>query len=154
MSDLALQQIGVGQFGILLNAAGDDLLSDEGLETAVLLSLFSDGRATSPSPDGSDDPRGWWGDLGDADGVQLGSLIWTLFREKVLPSTVALAIDYCRRALRWMIDDGIAAAINVTGERGGLYQVSLKIEIIKPSGDVLRYSYLWDGQLAKLQRAP
>lgn len=152
MTDIALLQLGVGQFGVSRTRDGSDLLAEDGLETAVILSLFSDARAASPSPDGSEDPRGWWGDIGDEDGVRLGSLIWTLFREKVLPATVSLAITYCRDALQWMIRDGIARAVNVTAERGGLYQISIGIEIIRPLGESIRYAYLWDGQLAKFQR--
>lgn len=153
MTDIALQQLGVGNFNVLLNAAGNDLLADDGLETAVIISLFSDLRLPNGQPlnDGTNDPRGWWGDMGDEDGVQLGSLLWLLWREKVLPATVARAIEYCRDALQWMIDDGIATTVNVVGERAGLYQISLGIEILRPTGETLRYAYLWDGQRAKFQ---
>lgn len=155
MTDIALQQIGVGNFNILLSEAGTDLREDDGLETAVIISLFTDRRlpAGQLPNDGTIDPRGWWGDLGDDDGVQIGSLLWLLWREKVLPSTVARAIEYAKGALQWMIDDGIASAVNVTGERAGLYQISLGIEIIKPTGEVLRYAYLWDGQTKRFQKA-
>jgi phage gp46-like protein len=156
MTDIALQQIGVGNFNLQLNAAGDDLLADDGLETSVIISLFSDKRlpdGQTPN-DGTNDPRGWWGDLGDADGQQIGSLLWLLWREKVLPATVERAVEYCKDALQWMINDGIASAVNVIGERGGLYQISLGIEILRPAGETLRYAYLWDGQQAKVQKTP
>lgn len=154
MTDIALQQYGAGQFSIALNSDGTDLLADDGLETAVIISLFTDRRLPDgPSPpDGTDDPRGWWGDIGDADGVQTGSLLWTLWREKVLPPTVSRAIEYCQQALQWMIDDSIASAVSVTGERAGLYQISLAVDIVKPDKKTLRYAYLWDGQLAKFKR--
>lgn len=153
MTDIALQQIGVGQFGVQLS--GNDLLADDGLETAVIISLFSDRRLPDGQQpnDGTDDPRGWWGDIGDADGVLLGSLMWLLWREKMLPETVARARDYCRQALQWMVDDGIARTVTVTAERAGVYQISVGIEIIRPKGDALRYAYLWDGQVAKFVRA-
>jgi phage gp46-like protein len=155
MTDIALEQIGVGNFNLRLNAAGNDLLSDEGLETAVILSLFTDRRlpdGRAPN-DGTNDPRGWWGDIGDDDGVQIGSHLWLLWREKVLPQTVANAITYCREALQWMIDDGIAVSVDVIGERAGLYQISIGIAILRPTGETLRYAYLWDGQLLKFQRS-
>lgn len=153
MTDISLQQVSVGNFNLLLNAAETDLLADEGLETCVIISLFSDKRLPNGQTpnDGTTDPRGWWGDIGDTDGVQIGSLLWLLWREKVLPSTVARAIEYAKDALQWMIDDGIARAVNVTGERAGLYQISLGIEIIRPTGETLRYAYLWDGQIRKIQ---
>lgn len=152
MTDIAVEQIGVGEFGLLLT--GNDLKEDAGLETAVILSLFSDKRLPDGQEpnDGTDDPRGWWGDIGDPDGVPLGSHLWLLWREKMLPATVSKAIDFARDALRWMIDDGIARAVNVVGERMGLYQISLGVEIIRPTGEVLRYAYLWDGERARFQR--
>lgn len=152
MTDIALKQLSVGTFNLAL--LGNDLEADDGMETAVILSLFSDARAPDGTvpPDGTGNPRGWWGDVGDPDGKELGSLLWLLWREKVLPPTVARARDYCRYALRWMIEDGIAAAVNVQAERGGMYQISVGIEIIKPTGQALRYAYLWDGQAAKVRR--
>lgn len=152
MTDIALQQIGVGVFGPVLD--GNDLLADEGLETAVILSLFTDRRLPDGAtpPDGTNDPRGWWGDIGDPDGVQIGSRLWLLWREKMLPKTVSDAVVYCKEALQWMITDGIARVVNVSAERAGLYQISIGIEIIKPAGDALRFAYLWDGQRAKFAR--
>lgn len=155
MTDIALDQLSVGEFGIRLNAAGGDLLADDGLETAVTLSLFTDRRLSDGKapPDGSTDPRGWWGDIGDDDGVQLGSHLWLLWREKITSKTIADAIAYCKTALQWMLDDGIARTVDVTAERNGLDRIYIGIAITKPSGDALRYSYLWDGQQQKLSRA-
>ena len=49
--------------GDLAIISGDVLLTD-GLETAVILSLFLDARARDddPLPDGGTDRRGWWDD--------------------------------------------------------------------------------------------
>lgn len=152
MTDIALSQLGVGEFGISLN--GNDLLADEGLETAATLSLLTDRRLQNGQtpPDGSDDPRGWWGDIGDSDGVQLGSHLWLLWREKITSQTIADAISYCKAALQWMIDDKLAKTVDVTAERNGLDRVYIGIDITKPSGEKLQYAYLWDGQKAKLLR--
>jgi len=149
MTDIALQQISPGVFGLALN--GNDLAADDGLETSVLISLFTDARATPEelAAIGHDDPRGWWGDIGDDDGVQMGSKLWLLWREVIVTETLSRAREYCRDALRWMIDDGIAKAVNVVTERGGLYQISIGIEIIRPDDTVVRYTYLWNGQGAK-----
>lgn len=51
-----------GRGNLALN--GSDLLTDNSIETAVIISLFTDRRA-QPSdliPDGSTDRRGWWAD--------------------------------------------------------------------------------------------
>lgn len=153
MTDIALHQVGVGTFDLQL-LDGVDLMSDEGLETAVILSLFTDKRLPmdQQSPDGTDDPRGWWGDIGDPDDVQLGSYLWLLWREKMVPATVSRAVGYTKDALKWMTDDGIARTVNATGERVGLDQCRVAGEIIRPTGEILRFAYLWDGEKAKFER--
>src|SRR5579875_2938906 len=60
-------------------ARGDDLI------TSVAISLFTDriANADDPIPDGSTDPRGWWGDLDET--YPIGSRLWLLDRSKATP---------------------------------------------------------------------
>jgi len=107
-----------GDFGFENN----DLVSDEGLETAVVISLFTDRKADEddilPDPDGS--KRGWWGDLGSGiENDQIGSKLWLLEREKTTEETLVRAKQYIFDALQWMIDDGITNKIEVDVERQG-----------------------------------
>ena len=94
-----------GLFDALLSGPLADLQGDDGLMTAVIISLFTDARAhdDDPLPDErvgvSSDRRGWWGDcLPDAQGEQtlesIGSRLWLLWREKDLDSVVARARQY------------------------------------------------------------
>jgi phage gp46-like protein len=95
-----------------------DLQMDAGLWTAVLISLFCD-RQADPSdiiPDGSTDPRGWWGDTPpagvDAAGIDLtGSKLWLLPKLQV-DNTLQQAEAYVTQALQWMIADGVATAVS------------------------------------------
>lgn len=92
------------------------LEEDDGLETAVILSLFTDRRAAEDDalPDGSDDRRGWWGDAyPDVDGDLIGSRLWLLFREKDMQSAVNRAREYTEEALEWLLEDGIARRVEV-----------------------------------------
>lgn len=152
MTDIAIFQTSPNA-GFDIGISGNDLQGDEGLQTAVVISLFTDARAdesVDQSTVGDDDPRGWWGDLGDPDGVNYGSLLWTLRREKITNRTLALAEEYCRDALQWMIDDEIAERIGIQVERAGIYQINIGIDIFKPGQrDPLRYNYLWDAQRVK-----
>lgn len=95
--------------------AGADLLGDAGLETAVLLSVFTDRRAdvTDVLPLGETDRRGWWADREDR---KLGSRLWLLDREKRTPATIARAQDYVSEALAWLVSDGVAKSVDVTVE--------------------------------------
>lgn len=93
-----------------------DLTSGNDVETAVLISLFTD-RQAQPSdivPDasiGNRDPRGWWAQ--DAK-YQIGSRLWLLDRAKGVSDTPIRAKDYCIEALQWMLDDGVVARFDIT----------------------------------------
>src|ERR1700753_4183597 len=84
--------------------ASDLFLDQGGLQSAVMLSLFTDRRApagfTPPvgSPPGL---RGWWGDT--YTGRQIGSWLWTLDRSiKNGDAALLLAVqDICTVALQW-----------------------------------------------------
>lgn len=146
MTDIALVWHEVGAD---IAMAGADLQADDGLRTAVIISLFTDRRAEPDDvlPDGSEDRRGWWADAyPDIEGDRIGSRLWLLHREKQLPSVLARAKEYAEEALRWLLDDGIASAVRVQAEtvRQGL--LGLRIEIERPSRAVVEYKFqsLWE----------
>lgn len=99
----------------LLSGAALDATRD--LETAVILSLFTDRRASDSDrlPGGGTDRRGWWGDAARAD-RPMGSRLWLLAREKTTPALRVRAEGYVREALDWMIEDGLADRIDVVSE--------------------------------------
>ncbi len=148
MTDIALKADAAGNiFDIDFGIYGFD--SDDGLQTSIIISLFTDRRLPVgvDHPEGLNDPRGYWGDVAEADGFQWGSLLWTLYRQVITNAVVTSCREFCEQALQWMIDDGIAESITVTSERAGTYQISISIEIVKKdTRETLRYSYLWDGQ--------
>lgn len=97
-----------------------DLAPDDTLETAIILSLFTDrrARADDPLPDGGDDRRGWWADAwpqapARAGQDLIGSRLWLLEREKDTREVVNRARDYAEEALQWLVEDGIAERIEV-----------------------------------------
>lgn len=119
-----------------------DLQLDAGLQTAVVVSLFCDARAddTDVLPDGQTDKRGFWGDL---PGARVGSKLWLLNREKMLPSVAERARKYAAEALQWMIDDGIALRVDVTAELSKPDRLFLGVSIYR--GVNRDYDYLWEG---------
>ena len=87
------------------------LAQDDGLSTAVMLSLFTDRRAGDDDvlPGGADDRRGVWMDnYAEVPGDLMGSRLWLLQRAKLLPETVIRVREYCDEALDWMVRDGVA----------------------------------------------
>lgn len=125
-----------------------DLEADNGLETAVAISLFTDKRVTEDElPDLETEKRGWWGDMfSEVDQDQIGSRIWTTSRSKVTQETLRRFEELCEEALEWMKEDGLADEIIVKSEYNEDKQMITTIEITRPNEDVARFSVLWDEQ--------
>lgn len=126
------------------------LAEDDGLETAVILSLFTDRRAEADDPlPAGDDRRGWWADAFPAvPGDLVGSRLWLLHREKQIPQTLTRARDYAEEALAWLVADGIAARVDVSAEVVRTGVLGLSVEIQRTAGPNARYRFesFWGAQ--------
>ena len=146
MSDL---RTAFADFGGDLALSGPQLEDDDGLDTAVVISLFTHRRARigDPLPEnvqlaGTPDRRGWWGDsFATIPGDQIGSRLWLLSREKQLTSVLARAKEYTQEALQWLVEDGIARAVNVTAEIVGNGALGLAIEVARSDKPVAQYRF-------------
>lgn len=106
-----------GALGMDLQLAQNDLLTDDSLLTAVIISLFTDRQAEPGDelPAGGSDRRGWWADATLPGGKdKIGSRLWLLKREKQLPSVLARIKEYAEEALAWLVTDGHVQAIRVS----------------------------------------
>lgn len=83
---------------------------------AVYVSVFSDRRALPDDKltDGTDDRRGWWADA--YEDKPHGSRLWLLDRARREPETLRRAKDYIAESLAWMVEDGVAARVEVETE--------------------------------------
>lgn len=131
-----------------ISIENDDLVADNGLETSVTISLFTDKRVTEEElPDLETDKRGWWGDIfPEIDQDQIGSRLWTLSRSKITNETLNRFNELCKEALQWMQEDGIAGEIAVSSEYNEQKHLITSIEISRPDEIVERFSVLWDEQ--------
>jgi phage gp46-like protein len=158
---------GAGDVWILwdnLNAQGDwtlaagDLQTGQDLETACLVSLFTDKLATPDfvPTDGSSDRRGWWAD--PYNDQPLGSNLWQLERAKKTRDTLGLAQRYAAEALQWLVDDGVAKEIVVNtawlGAAIGSTLLGIGIAIVKPDGSVTRFTFGWAWQSLAVLASP
>lgn len=144
MTDISTTWItstGTGDWTISAGA----LTSDDDLASAVLISLFTDRQANADDviPDGSGDRRGWWGDQ-DQD-VPIGSRLWLLDRSRLTQDVANTAQVHISEALKWLIDDGVAAGIAVAARISGQSQLDTIITITRNDGAKvpLKYSWVW-----------
>lgn len=146
MSDLALIYDG---HGCDLALDGNDLQLDDGLTTAILISLFSDRRARADDvlPDATSERRGWWADAWpQVEGDRIGSRLWLLGREKELAEPLRRARTYAEEALAWLIDDGIASRVEVVPSvpRRGVLGLAIAVQRADGSRENHQFDILWE----------
>jgi phage gp46-like protein len=123
------------------------MIPDEPLKRAVINSLFSWRRARPEDALPAESRQGWWGDTYPVvTGDQWGSRLWLLSRAKLLPDTVARAREYTQEALAWMIEDGVAARVDVDAEVHGIDTLAIACRITRSDGTVadFRFDNVWE----------
>ena len=118
--------------------------SADELTRAVIISLFT-WRRSNPDDVIEGQKMGWWGDA-TVSNDRIGSRLWLLAREKVLPATINRAREYAIEALQWLIDDGVASRVDVSAERFGIAGIALVAAIYRTDGSktALRFDNAWE----------
>jgi phage gp46-like protein len=122
---------------------GAALRTGDDLATAILISAFTD-RVANPDdviPDGTGDPRGWWGDEGST--VPLGSRLWLLERAKQNDDTLQRAYDYLVECLQWLIDDGVVAKFDILVEWTKDSALGAQIVAYRMDGTTQAVAFAW-----------
>lgn len=157
MTDIALAW-NPDRFAADLLLGAGSLVSDDGLRTAILISLFSDARAPEGAelPEDGADRRGWWGDDFAADGSAagnqnaIGSGLWLLHRAKITPATLQRAREAAFEALNWLVRDGIASAVDVMVEAQGS-RLAIAVTLDRPQGPGRqRHDFTWAASTGEL----
>mgnify|MGYP000590465443 CR=1 FL=1 len=127
-------------------ADASDLENNE-LAQVVLVSLFSWRKSASDDGVSAPNRQGWWGDTyADVAGDRIGSRLWLLDREKVLPPVLRKAEEYVKEALQWLLDDKIVGRVEVTAERYGMDGASINVTLYKPDDTQIlnaRFQDVW-----------
>ena len=121
--------------------ASGDLQSGDDLETAILISLFTDRLAREDDDYDGDNRRGWWGDQ-DQD-YPIGSRLWLLNRQKLTLAVANKAQDFAAEALKWLTDDGVVASITPVTQIVYPNRLNLFITYQKPGQDAVSKRYFW-----------
>lgn len=127
-------------------AFGTGMMPEDQLVRAAIISLFTWRRANADDvTDGQ--KMGWWGDMtADVANDRIGSRLWLLAREKLLPATINRAREYAQEALAWMVEDGLASRVDVQAERFGQAGIALTATIYRSDGRItsLRFDNVWE----------
>lgn len=149
MSDIKLSyDSNIGEFDI--GFFNGDFVLDDGLETAVAISLFSEARVPDSDylPEHAGNRSGWWADETLPDNDRIGSLLWLLNRKSITTEMIRIAHDYAVDALQWMVADGVAKTIEVSIEKIGLNSLAFHVVITSPEDVIYKYKLLWSAQNA------
>ena len=134
--------------------AEGDVETGQDLETACLVSLFTDKLATPDfvPTDGTSDRRGWWAD--PYNDQPLGSNLWQLDRAKKTRDTLGTARRYALDALQWLIDDGIARQVLCNTSWITPTMLGIAVAIIRPDGTETRFRWGWAWDSLATVRSP
>jgi phage gp46-like protein len=138
-------QTEVGYFDLLMD--GSDLASGSELETAVIISLFTNRRAEDddPLPDAFADRQGFWGDdFADIEGDLIGSRWWLLAAEKQTNEVRLKYLEYAVEALQWLIDDSVASEVQIQAEYIGPHVLGVSVVILHGNNVSDRFEFVWD----------
>lgn len=130
-------------YDLQLSPEGDFVSSDQ-LDTAILVSMFTDARAAAYEIVRPALRRGWVGDLELDDEESHGSKLWLLEQERLTPVIVTKAADILKSCLAWMVTDRIASSVATRGFIEG-QTAMLQLDIRKPNSRTeTRFVSLWD----------
>lgn len=125
----------------------NDLETDEGLETALFVSLFVDRYDET-----DEDPtqrRGWWADGIDGTEDRIGSRLWLAEVAGKLTADLPDKLrTWTREALQWLLDDGVARELVITPTLTA-QGYTLAIDVYRPAQNDpsrFRFSRTWAAQ--------
>jgi len=142
--DIKLIKNNAGEFTIGLS--NGDLIKDPGFDTAINISLFTNARAPDDKVLKPEDRRGWPGDL--VSPVQdriFGSWLWLVNQKRLIPENLNQSINFAQMSLNWLVIDGVAKSVIVSGEIIPRLGNKLTIIITSLSGETnTHYVELWE----------
>jgi len=122
-----------------------DLVNGDDLQTAIIISLFTDRVARDDDDIDGDDRRGWWGDADEENDI--GSRLWLLRRQKLTQAVAQKAEDYSREALQWLVTDGVVSSYSVATQIVYPRRLNMVIRYQRPgSGNDtdMRFFWVWE----------
>lgn len=146
MSDILIAKDSDGVFDISI--ANGQLVTTNGLDTAIYMSLFTEKRATEDQIKEPSQRRGWVGnELNDDVTYEIGSYLWLLDQAIINQDTANLGEAYISDCLQWMITDGLVGSITVDSIIQS-DKIVFNLTFLRNDGSELSYVLdLWDNTI-------
>lgn len=142
--DVKLEKDADGVFDLV--EENGDIASVDGLETAIITSIFTDARTNSGEVPEAYRRRGFSGNLLRIDDdYELGGELWTLDQARLNQIALNQAQDRVYKCLFWMITKGVAENIEVNTIQQGVRGAFIEIKLFKAKNVIERYITLWQG---------
>jgi len=131
--------------------ADASLVDDDGLETVLDVSFFTDARATTE--DGitqTEDRRGYWFDRFDDEDpdLNIGSKAWTLERATLTDDVLRKYEEAFAESVQWALDDGVFSKVEISVTRNGDNGADLTVAVYRPTAPDSPYLKTWEDFLA------
>lgn len=142
MSDAILSRPENGHFDFSIAENGDILQADF-FDTAILISIYAEKRASQSEVSLPELRRGWIGNESLVD-FEIGSKIWLYEQSRLTRDVMNNIINAANESLAWLISDGFAIDVvsDVNRKKG---KVFLNITIQRPESITTEKElFLWD----------
>lgn len=143
--DLKLTKQEDGNYDFTLDSKGS-LEMVANFDSAIIMSVFCEKRASNHEIIDNSLRRGWWGnELSDIPGFEIGSKLWLLEQSRNTLKELNLSITYMKTAFEWFVTQDYAQSVIVTGEltSSGI-RVNIDIRVSQDNVDTPSFD-LWLG---------
>jgi len=128
-------------YDITIDADGD-ILTDDFFDTSLLYSLLGERRADPSEVTEPQLRRGWIGSEGKD--FENGSKLWLFEQARVTRSNLNRIEDEARKALQWLVDDGLVVSVDEVTATVKSGKITLEIVIRRTRSKVeRRFFILW-----------
>ncbi len=143
-TDAVLSRTSSVKWDLTIDATGDILTADF-FDTALLMSIFAEKRASESEVPESRFRRGWIGNESFSDDFEIGSKVWLFEQARLNRDTLNGITSAAIEGLQWFLNRGFAINLIVdTVLVEGT--ITLQIDIFRPNSKVdRRFFSLWDG---------
>ena len=141
MQDVYIRKNNDGYYDIAFE--NGNIKGVDGLESAILVSLFTDARASSGDVRDPLMRRGWLGNILNEDNRQLGSTLWLADQARADQNTANFLKREVKNCLNWMLEDGIIKYMSIATEIISSYTIKISINLVNNSGASEQYKILF-----------